>query len=77
MVTGVLNDSTNLGNKKTRPHRPQSLPPNKRPSTSRLMFKPQPGIYKTSNLSPMLNALTSSPPVFDGKPEISKTYSET
>ena len=46
MVTGVLNDSTNLGKKKTRPHRPQSLPPNERPSTSRLLFAPQPEIHQ-------------------------------
>ena len=45
MVTGVLNDSTNLGKKKTRPHRPQSLAPNERPSTSRLLFAPQPEIH--------------------------------
>ena len=41
MVTGVLSDSTNLGKKKTPTHRPQSLPPNDRPSISRIQFAPQ------------------------------------
>ena len=50
MVTGVLNDSTNPGKKKTRPHRPQSLPPNERPSTLKLPFTPQPDIYQPSHL---------------------------
>ena len=53
MVTGVLNDSTNLGKKITRLQRPQSLPPNERPSTSRLLFAPQPEIYQPSHLTPM------------------------
>ena len=66
MVTGVLNDSTNLGKKKTRPHRPQSLPPNERPSTSRLLFAPQPEIHQPPHLPPMPKALTASLPVFDG-----------
>ena len=69
MVTGVLNDSTNLGKKKTRPHRPQSLPPNERPSTSRLLFAPQPEIHQPPHLPPMPKALTASLPVFDGKSE--------
>ena len=69
MVTGVLNDSTNLGKKKTRPHRPQSLPPNERPSTSRLLFAPQPEIHQPPHLPSMLKALTASLPVFDGKSE--------
>ena len=68
MVTGVLNDSTNLGEKKTRPHRPQSLPPNERPSTSRLLFAPQPEIHPPPQ-PPMPKALTASLPVFDGKSE--------
>ena len=69
MVTGVLNDSTNLGKKKTRPHRPQSLPPNERPSTSRLLFAPQPEIHQPPHLPSMPKALTASLPVFDGKSE--------
>ena len=69
MVTGVLNDSTNLGKKKTRPHRPQSLPPNERPSASRLLFAPQPEIHQPPHLPPMPKALTASLPVFDGKSE--------
>ena len=69
MVTGVLNDSTNLGKKKTRPHRPQSLPPNERPSTSRLLFAPQPEVHQPPHLPSMPKALTASLPVFDGKSE--------
>ena len=69
IVTGVLNDSTNLGKKKTRPHRPQSLPPNERPSTSRLLFAPQPEIHQPPHLPSMPKALTASLPVFDGKSE--------
>ena len=69
MVTGVLNDSTNLGKKKTRPHRPQSLPPNERPSTSRLLFAPQPEIHPPPQPPSMPKALTASLPVFDGKSE--------
>ena len=67
VVTGVLNDSTNLGKKKTRPHRPQSLPPNERPSTSRLLFAPQPEIHPPPQPPSMPKALTASLPVFDGK----------
>ena len=66
-MTGVLDDSTNLGKKKTRPHRPQSLPPNDRPSTSRLLPAQQPDIYQPSHLPPMPKALTASLQVFDGK----------
>ena len=69
MVTGVLNDSTNLGKKKTRPHGPQSLPPNERPSTSRLLFAPQPEIHPPPQPPSMPKALTASLPVFDGKSE--------
>ena len=59
MVTGVLNDSTNLGNEKTPPHRPQSLPPNERPSTSRLLFAPQPEIHLPPQPPSMPKALTA------------------
>ena len=69
MVTGVLNDSTNLGKKETRPHRPQKLPPNERPSTSRLLFAPQPEIHQPPHLPPMPKAPTATLPVFDGKSE--------
>ena len=69
MVTGVLNDSTNLGKKKTRSHRPQCLPPNERPSTSRLLFAPQPEIHPPPQPPSMPKALTASLPVFDGKSE--------
>ena len=69
MVTGVLNGSTNLGKKKTRTHRPQSLPPNERPSTSRLLFAPQAEIHPPPQPPSMPKALTASLPVFDGKSE--------
>ena len=69
MVTGVFNDSTNLGKKKTRSQRPQSLPPKKRPSASRLLFAPQPEIFQPSHLPPLPKALTASLPVFDGTSE--------
>ena len=69
MVTGVLNDSTNLGKKKTRPQRPQSLPPNERPSTSKPLFAPQPEIHPPPQPPSMPKALTASLPVFDGKSE--------
>ena len=69
MVTGVLNDSTNLGKKKTRPYLPQSLPPNERPSTLRLLFAPQPEIHPPPQPPSMPKALTASLPVFDGKSE--------
>ena len=67
MVTGVLNDSTNLGKRKTRPHRPQSLPPNERPSTSRLLFAPQPEIHPPPQLPSVPKTLTASLHVFDFK----------
>ena len=57
MVTGVLNDSTNLGKKKTRPHRPQRLPPNERPTTSRIQFAPQTDTQQLSTLPPCQNGL--------------------
>ena len=68
MVTGVLNDSTNLG-KRRRDHSPQSLAPNERPSTSSLLFAPQPEIHPPPQLPSMPKALTASLPVFDGKSE--------
>ena len=68
-LTGVLNDSTNLGKKKTRSHRPQSLPPNDRPSTSKILFAPQPEIHPPPHPPSMPKALTASLPVFDGKSE--------
>ena len=65
MVTRVLNDSTNLGKKKTRPHRPQSLPA----STSRLPIAPQPEIHPPPQPPSMPKALTAYLPVFDGESE--------
>ena len=54
MVTGALNDSTNLGKKKTRSHRPQSLPPNDRHR------------HQTTIRSPTGNPPTT-PPAFNAK----------
>ena len=51
MVTGLLNDSRNLGKQRT--HHPQSLQPNECPSTLRLLFAPQPGIYQPCPTCPL------------------------
>ena len=48
-------------------------PPNEqtkdRPSTSKILFAPQPQTFPATNLLPMPKALTASLPVFDGKSE--------
>ena len=71
MVTGVVNDSTNLGKKKTRPHRPQSLPPSERSRSLRLLFASERDIYQPYGVDashiPMPKTLTASLPVFNGK----------
>ena len=69
MMTGVLNDSTNLGKKKTRPQCPQMPLPNERSTTSRLLFAPQTDICQPSHVPPLPKVLTASLPVFDGKSE--------
>ena len=61
LVTGFLNDSTNQPTK--RPNQ------DNRPSTSKILFAPQPQTFPTANLLPMPKALTASLPVFDGKSE--------
>ena len=65
MVTGVLNDSTNQPTK--RPKRMQSEHSKDRPSTSKILFAPQPQTFPLTNPLPMPKALTASLPVFDGK----------
>ena len=55
--------------KRRRDHSPQSLAPNERPSTSSLLFAPQPEIHPPPQLPSMPKALTASLPVFDGKSE--------
>ena len=47
-------------------------PPSKKkdcPSTSKILFAPQPQSFPATNLLPMPKALTASLPVFDGKSE--------
>ena len=69
MVTGVLNDSTNQTTKKPKQQRAPSEPAKDRPSTSKILFAPQPQTFPSTNLFPMPKALTASLPVFDGKSE--------
>ena len=69
IVTGVLNDSTNQPAKRLKQQRVSSEPPKDRPSTSKILFAPQPQTFPSSNLLPMQKALTASLPVFDGKSE--------
>ena len=66
MVTGVLNDSTNQPAKRPKQQRPCSEQTRDRPSTSKILFAPQPQTFPSSNLLPMPKALTASLPVFDG-----------
>ena len=67
MVTGVLNDSTNQPTK--RPKHMQSEHSKDRPSTSKILFAPQPQTFPLTNPLPIPKALTASLPVFDGKSE--------
>ena len=69
MVTGVLNDSTNQPTKRPKAQRILSEQPKDRPSTSKILFAPQPQTFPSTNLLPMPKALTASLPVFDGKSE--------
>ena len=69
MVTGVLNDSTNQTTKRPKQQRISSEPPRDSPSTSEILFAPQPQIFPSFNLLPMPKALTASLPVFDDKSE--------
>ena len=69
MVTGVLNDSTNQPLKQPKQKRPHKERKKDRPSTSEILFAPQPQTFPSANLLPMPKALTASLPVFDGKSE--------
>ena len=69
MVTGVLNDSSNQPTKKPKQLGASSEQTKDRPSTSKILFAPQPQTFPSANLLPMPKALTASLPVFDGKSE--------
>ena len=69
MVTGVLNDSTNQPAKRPSQQRAPSEQSKDCPSTSKILFAPQPQTFPSTNLFPMPKALTVSLPVFDGKSE--------
>ena len=69
MVTGVLNDSTNQPTKRPKTQRTLNEQQKDRPSTSKILFAPQPQTFPSTNLLPMPKALTASLPVFDGKSE--------
>ena len=69
MVIGVLNDSTNQPAKRSKQQRASNEQPKDRPSTSKILFAPQPQTFPAIKLLPMPKALTASLPVFDGKSE--------
>ena len=69
MVTGVLNESTNQPAKRPKQQRALNEQTKDRPSTSKILFAPQPQTFPATNLLPMPKALTASLPVFDGKSE--------
>ena len=69
MVTGALNDSTNQPTKRPKQQCTPSKQTRDRPSTSKILFAPQPQTFPDTNLLPMPKALTASLPVFDGKSE--------
>ena len=69
MVTGVLNDSTNQPTKRSKQQPASNEQTKDRPSTSKILFAPQPQTFPATNLLPMPKALTASLPVFDGKSE--------
>ena len=69
MVTGVLNDSTNQPMKRPKQQRASTEQTKDRPSTSKILFAPQPQTFPRTNLLPMPKALTASLPVFDDKSE--------
>ena len=69
MVTGVLNDSTNQPAKRPKQQRAPNEQTKDRPSTSKILFAPQPQTFPATNLLPMPKALSASLPVFDGKSE--------
>ena len=65
MVTGVLNDSTNQPTKRPKQQRASSEQTRDRPSTSKILFAPQPQTFPSANQIPMPKALTASLPVFE------------
>ena len=69
MVTGVLNDSTNQPTKQPKQQRLHSEPQKDRPSTSKILFAPQPQTFPSANKLSLPKALTPSLPVFNGKSE--------
>ena len=69
MVTGVLNDSTNQPTKRSKQQRASNEQTKDRPSTSKILFAPQPQTFPSTNLLPMPKAHTASLPVFYGKSE--------
>ena len=62
MVTGVLNDSTNQPTMRPKQQRVSSEQVRDRPSTSEVLFAPQPQTFQSTNLFPMPKALTASLP---------------
>ena len=60
MVTGVLNDSTNQPTKRPKAQRILSEQPKDRPSTSKILFAPQPQTFPPAHPLPMPKALTAS-----------------
>ena len=76
MVTGVLNDSTNQPTKRSKQQRASNEQTKDRPSTSNILFAPQPQTFPATNLLPMPKALTASLPVFDGKSENFEFFEE-
>ena len=69
MVTGVRNDSTNQPTKRSKQQRASNEQTKDRPSTSKILFAPQPQTLPATNPLPVPKALTASLPVFDGKSE--------
>ena len=76
MVTGVLNGSTNQPTKRRKQQRASSEQTKERPSTSKILFAPQPQTFLSANLLPMPKALTASLPVFDGKSEKNEIFED-
>ena len=66
-VARVLNDSTDQPTERLKQQRTHSEQQKDRPSTSKILFAPQPQTFPSANLLPMPKALTASLLVFDGK----------
>ena len=56
MVTGDLNDSTNQPTKRSKQQRASNEQTKDRPSTSKILFAPQPQTFPATNLLPMPKA---------------------